>query len=134
MIREWEEFHGGPSEPARERLHVTINPRCIILLNKKVSEALGDPASAMLLYDRRNQTIGIRAAGPGDIKPFPVKQHPKGSHRGIYAKPFCRHHKIIPTEHIRFQNPELDQDGVLTLDLHNTEPVEKKKRRPIMPD
>lgn len=129
MIRDWEEFHGGPTEPSRSRMHVTLNTRCILLLNRKVFDALGDPAAAMLLFDRRNQTIGVRAAGPADIKPFPLKPHPKGSHHGIYAKPFCRHHGIIPAEPVRFTTPEIDHDGTLILSLHHTEPVQAKKRK-----
>lgn len=132
IVREWDEYHGGPIDTARDRLHVTLSGRALILLNRNVFKLLGEPEWAMLLYDRRNHTIGVRPAGPTDIKPFPVKRHIKGSHHYIHAKPFCRHHNILPTEHVRFTTPELNHEGILILDLQQTEPVVPKKRKPRM--
>lgn len=129
MTRSWEEYHGGPNEPLRERWHVTLNRRCILLLNRKAAEAIGTPEMAMLLYDGRNKAIGVRAAGASDINPFPVLPHPKGSHFSIYMRPFCRHFGINSSDHIRFTAPEIDNDGVMVLDLNRIEPVERKKRK-----
>lgn len=128
IIYNWEEYTSGPNEPPAERLHITLNPRGMLLLNRRAYEMIGRPAAAMLMYDRRHQAIGIRAAGPGDMKPFPLKAHPKGSHHSIQARPFCRHNGILPPEAVRFTEPELDRDGILILSLHRTEPVAPKKR------
>lgn len=131
FAREWEEFQGGPTVPAGDRRHVTLSVRCILLLNRKVFEEMGRPASVMLLFDRKNRTIGVRTARPDDVKPFTVKSHPKGSHHAIHAKPFCRYYQAIPKKAIRFTEPWLDREGNLVLSLKQTEPVVPKKRKAL---
>ncbi len=129
IIRRWVEYTDGPTEPTADRLYVTLNPRGMLLLNRRAFAELGRPAAAMLLYDERNGAIGLRAAGKSDAKPFPVKSHPKGSHHLVYAKPFCRRFGIRPAAAIRFSDPEIDRDGIMILSLQDCEPVVPKVRR-----
>lgn len=125
--RNWEEYTLGPNPAGSDHPHVTLNTRCVILLNKKVHADIGSPEFASLLYDRDNQTIGILPASNPARRPFPIKKYRKGAHL-IYAKPFCRHYDIIPPSHVRFLDPRIDHDGILCLDLNAVAPVTPKKR------
>jgi hypothetical protein len=127
--REWETFEGGQYEPLSTRRHITLNLRRIFLINKNVFNELGQPEAVMLMYDRKNQTIGMRAAVDGDVRPFPVAPHPKGSHYHIHAAKFCRHYGIELKRHIRFAEPWFDTNGILVLQLNYTEPVVGRDRR-----
>ena len=123
MTRQWKMFKGGPTGPRRERLHVTLNRRGVILINYKMFEAMGQPEAAFLLYDERFQVIGIQPARQGEAYSFPIKHKEKTSHRTIYAWPFCKSFKVFPTNTVFFTNPEIDGDGVLVLDMNRAEEV-----------
>jgi len=123
MIREWKLFKGGPSLPRRDRLYVTLNTRGMILINHKLFDEMGRPEAALLLYDERNQTIGVQPARPGEQYSFPLKIRGNASHRSIYAWPFCKLFKLRPEKTVRFTDPKLDDDGILLLDLHNSHQV-----------
>lgn len=120
MVREWKVFKGEPTAPIRDRLRVTLNPRGAILINRKAFEVMGRPEAAVLMYDERQQTIGLQPARVGEQYAFPLKRKDKVTHRTIYAWPFCKFFKLKPQKTVVFTNPELDHDGVLMLDLHST--------------
>ncbi len=113
-MRTWDEFFGGPNLAGDKRLYVSLNRKGVLLLNKRAFEKIGAPKAAILLYDRRNSTIGLRAATPDTKHAFPFKRKPFE----IRAMPFCRHHKLKVPRTISFPNPEIDPDGTLLLDLH----------------
>ena len=128
MTRQWKMFKGGPTGPRRERLHATLNPRGVILINNKLFEAIGRPEAAFLLYDERFQVIGVQPASPGEAYSFPFRHKEKTSHRTIYAWPFCKSFKLFPTNTIFFTSPEIDNDGVLVLDMNKAEEVITSRR------
>ncbi|MEP7074483.1 MAG: hypothetical protein ABI878_01630 [Acidobacteriota bacterium] len=120
MLRRWDEFFGGPNVPSEGRVHVTLNANGVILLNPKAFEKLGSPETAVLLYDRRNETIGLRQASADTLHAFPVKPKLKFRHWLIHARPFCRHHKLRVERTIAFPDANTDTDGTLLLDLHTS--------------
>ena len=125
MIRQWDEYTAGPTKPRDERLHVTLNQKGVIFLNRKMHEVLGRPAAAILLFDRRNGLIGIRPANAKHA--FPLKKKSVGTGRIIHASPFCRHHGIKIDGSVVFNDLELEKDGTLTLALHTATNVGWKR-------
>jgi hypothetical protein len=59
MDREFERFVGGPNEAVSRRLHVTITPQHLILLNRKMYIQLGRPAAVHLGFSRQRDTIAV---------------------------------------------------------------------------
>ena len=129
MIEEWEEFEAGPTPPRSERIHVTLNKRNVILLNGNIHEKLGSPEAVIFLFDKVNSIIGINPASPNMSNAFPVKQKGRGRHRLIRATPFCKKYGIMLDGTMAFLNPEIDDDGVLRLDLKATTPATRRGRR-----
>ena len=122
MVREWKIFKGEPTPRRRDRLRVTINPRGVILVNRKAFEVMGRPEAVLLMYDERHQAIGLQPASAGEQYAFPLKSKDKVTHRTIYAWPFCKFFKLKPPKTVSFTSPELDHNGVLMLHLnHATE-------------
>jgi hypothetical protein len=128
MISHWEEFGAGPTPPPSERMHVTLNPRNVILLNGNIHEKLGYPEAVILLFDKVNSIIGLNPAPPSLSNAFPLKQKGRGRHRLVRATPFCKCHKIMVDGTTAFLNPEIDDDGVLRLDLNATMPATRRGR------
>lgn len=130
-IREWEEYDGGPRDRHKGRMHVTLNRRGMLLLNRTAYDALGRPDAAKLLFDRRRKIIGVRAAEPNDLRPFTFKTYRNGSHRELQIHAFCVAYESVPTETIAFVNPTVDQNNILNLDLQNTRSatIDRKRTR-----
>lgn len=101
-------------------LRVTLSPRGVLLLNKLAYEALDTPPAVKLLFDERNNRIGLKAQDPRRTNAFPVRQKDKWQNYQIRVSPFCKHHAIKVTRTILFNDIDLDDEGALTLELAKT--------------
>lgn len=116
--RNWEEFPVGPGKKRGEGgLHVTINRKSEIMIGAEAYERMGEPDAAVLLYDRRNLTIGIAPAEPDAVNAYPMVAKRNCRHRVVRANLFCRHHLIYVPRTAAFGKAEIDEDGILILDL-----------------
>lgn len=122
-MQEWTEYDAGPRSPSRDRLHVTLNPRGVILLNGRAYETMGCPEAAVLLYDERRSMIGLRPDRIGVRNAFPLSQKGKNAHRLIYASAFCRRFGIKVDKTVVFPTAGLNHDGIMVLDMHSTTEV-----------
>ena len=126
LERDFERFHGGPNEPASKRLHVTISPTKLILLNHNAYHLIGKPAAVYLNFSRLRDIIAIEPASPNASDSFPVIQNT--SNWRINAAPFCRNFNIDPDTQLKFIRPEFENDALI-LKLKETVSVGGRKRR-----
>ncbi len=126
LEREFERFHGGPNEAASKRLHVTISPAKLILLNRNVYNLLGKPSAVYLNFSRTRDIIALEPASPRVPESFPVIQNT--CNWRINAAPFCRHFNIDIDTQLKFIRPELE-GSALMLKLTETISVGGRKRR-----
>lgn len=129
MDRSFEKFRGGPTKPAQDRMHVTINKINVISLNKNAHRHLGGPMAVYLFFSREQDTIAIEPSSPRLPESFPVLEKNSSGWR-VNAAPFCRHFGIDIDTTLKFIDPEI-RDGALHLKLSETVSVAqvKKKRR-----
>ena len=126
MDREFERFRGGANEALSERLHVTISPAKLILLNRNVYNLFGKPDAVYLNYSRERDIIAIEHASPRSPECFPVMVN--GAGWRISAAPFCRHFGIKIDTTLKFVSPEIVGDA-LQLKLGETTVVGGRKRK-----
>ncbi len=96
-------------------MHVTLNHRCVILMNDNVYRMMGKPRAAVMLFNRRDSVIGLSPAHPEIEDAFPIRH--KLGNWVIFASSFCQHYGIKVEKTQAFVNPDLDKNGVLRLDL-----------------
>jgi len=120
MLKDWKEFDAGPIASMRNRIRVTLSPQGKILLNRLAFQALDQTQAVVLLFDESDRTIGLKPADPTRKNAFAVKQWDRFHNRTILAASFCRHYNLLPTRTILFNNAEVDNDGVLRLELRET--------------
>ena len=126
MDRDFERFIGGPNEARQDRLYVTLSPTRNLVINRKVYEQLGQPASVRLYYSRRRDCIGVERS-PGSFNDsFPVMANGPVGYR-ISAAPFCRHFGISVESTVKFISPEFDGESLL-LNLGETISVARPGR------
>lgn len=123
----WEQFKGGPFQRRTDAHRVSIDHHCLIRINRYTANALGNPEAVLLLYDRQHNRIGVLPAKRINKEAFPIYVN-EGRHT-IMAASFCRHFGISVTGTERFNDPEIDSDGMLRLDLRSTHNVSNRKVR-----
>jgi hypothetical protein len=132
LERQFEKFTGGPSGKRMSgRFRITINKRGTIYFSDRAYEAIGRPKAVALYYNREDDVIAIEPAYPRFIQNFPVKQAQMGW--VVWAASFCRHYRIDIADTDVFNRPEVNNDGILLLNLRDTTRVggfAKKRARP----
>jgi hypothetical protein len=130
MALHWETFKGGPTKPENQDFAITINRKNVLTFNRYAVKALGNPEAVMLMFEKKESLIGIVASSLKDKDAFPLKR--KGARDinwTVHVAPFCRHHKIMIDKTERFEHPEIDEAGILRLDLKNTHDVSNRRKR-----
>jgi len=127
MIKYWEKFNGGPTPPPDKRVHVTLSAKGVILFNRNAFKLLGSPRAACLYFNKADSKIGVSSAHPQYAGAFPVRD--KGHYFLINAIPFCRHYGIRVDRTQQFVRPDIDNDGILHLDLTTTVTVGRVTRK-----
>lgn len=122
MARHWEKFTDGPFIRSGDRVHVTLNGKGVFQMNRRAYETLGKPAAAVLYFEKATSMIGIAAAHERLREAFPVNNKNE-TYWTINAIPFCRHFGIRIDGTEAFADPEIDQEGILQLDLRTTRRV-----------
>ena len=128
MKPKWEKFNGRPfRNRASNEVRVTLATQGLIYLNGKAYDALKQPAAVEILFDGNRRIIGLKATDRRNSNAFPVVNH-VGNYWRISAASFCQHYRIKPRGTMLFQNVDLDNEGVMMLDLMNTVTVTRGAR------
>jgi hypothetical protein len=118
----FDKFEDGPPESLGKRINVTINNKGYFFVNRKAILAMGEPDAVVLMFDQVRNVIGMKRSPIERKNAFRlIRRAAHETGRMIYCANFCRHHKIVPAETIRFADPEVNKDGILILDLNQTE-------------
>ena len=129
MERRWLECTRHEKLGRWAELFVTMNPKGDIGMSRFTHEAMEGPERYVLLYDTLNNTIGLKPAGPSSPNAFPAGRRGMHGGRVIHARRLCNEFGIRLPENVRFENPTIDQDGILLLDLRNARPAPRALRR-----
>lgn len=115
MARNWEIFD-EPSTPRLAELHVSMSPAGTMLLSRNTYAAMGDPSHVVMLWDARNDTVGIRPVPPRTLNAFRVYPTNRAGAYRFHAMRFLVKHDIKLSYTVRFPTAEIE-DGVLILEL-----------------
>ena len=128
MTTHWQSYRGGPTKTPGDVVNISINSKSVITLNRRAVNLLNGAAAVTLLFDEKNSIIGIVPSNRRNPEAFPLRLK-NGSTWVIHAAPFCRHFHISPDRTERFDDPAVDDEGILRLDLKHTHNVSLRKRR-----
>jgi len=123
MEREWEQAKWAPIQGVRVGHYASINSKGVIVINRFTFEALRSPEAAFIYFDRANSSLGIEHAHPRSDDSYPIKPNGKDGAKQIRAGHAANQFNIHMTGTMRFQNPHIDDRGILVLDLRNVVPV-----------
>ena len=121
LDKKWEKFRGGPQAgPAamRNQVRVTINRKGLIFMNVRMFTEMGRPKAVALYYNREDDAIAVQPAYERFDEHFLVVKRQTGW--AVHASTFCRHWGISVPNTERFLRPDLDNEGILYLNLRET--------------
>ena len=78
----------------------------------------GRPKAVALDYNREDDAIALEPAYERFTEHFKVVKRQMGW--AVHASTFCRHHKIRVPNTERFLRPDIDDEGILKLNLRET--------------
>ena len=140
MKADWIEIKRGDIMPQFAGIHVSMNPEGHIALNGATHQMLGEPAAYLLLYDRVNNRIGLKPAAKAARNAYPVLRRNRTS-AVVFAHRLIREQRIILPHTLQFDEADIDEDGILILDLRSAKPsrralaaVERMKQKLARPN
>lgn len=118
----WLRFEARPQERLFSRVHVTINHKGLIHVGRAAYELLGRPQAVTLYYEPELAKIALEPAEVrtrGSIRCIPK------DYGAIYlsSAAFCRRNDITIVGTHAFREPEINHNGIMVLDLNETERV-----------
>ena len=128
MSERWTEFQGRPNKADKDRPRVTLSNRNVLRMNRKAFEAFGMPAAVKLSYEEDRRIIGLTPADPQCENAFPVKIKDKWNNREIHIQPLCRHFGIDIRRTQLFTEIDIDNQGMMRLELNRTVTIGRSER------
>lgn len=106
-------------------LYITLNPKGEIVMSRVTYERLGAPGAFHILFDTVNNRIGLKPTSPSLRNAYPAAKH--GSHGGRMVRAFrmMQDFAIDLPDTVRFHDAEIDEEGILILDLRSARVSER---------
>lgn len=117
MKADWIETKRGDVMPQYAGVHVTMNAKGFIVMNRVTYEMTGAPAAFLLLYDRVNCRVGLKPATVSTRNAYPALKSNKTGAKMVKAFRMMREQRINLVHTVQFDDAEIDEDGILILDL-----------------
>ena len=97
-------------------------------MNSAAYEALGRPSAVRFYFDETLNRIGVKATSADQRFAFPVKQRKPFSYRFVHAGSFCSHFGIQPERTVSFNDINVDDEGIMTLELAKATKISRGAR------
>ena len=94
-----------------------MNRKGTIAMTKYTYQRMAEPKAFVLLFDDVNNRIGLKPAALATRNAYRVVPNGKYGGKMVHAYRLTREFGIDVRETIEFKDPEIDQDGILVLDL-----------------
>lgn len=135
MRPDWRECPTGHKRAHRwAAFYVTMNRKGEIVISGPTYAKMGEPAAVNLLFDTVNSRIGLKPTALAMRNAFRVGIRGKHGGRVVRAYPLMQEFRIQLPETIRFYDADIDDDGVLILDLRTARvPPGVQRRRSSRP-
>ncbi len=122
MKADWIEIKRGDIMPQYAGIYATLNRKGTIVISRGTHELLGAPKAFLLLYDKANNRIGLKPAALTTRNAYPAGVTNRSGGKKIHAHRLLREQRIILPHTLQFDEADIDEDGILILDLRAAKP------------
>jgi len=99
-------------------------------MNRRGFERLGSPKAFLILYDAANHAVGLKPATPLTRNSYPVGNSGKHGGRRVNIYRLLTEQKIRIDQTLEFPDAEIDEDGILVLNLRTAVISNRALRHP----
>ncbi len=117
MRADWQEVPRGDVMPQYAGIYVTMNPMGDIVMSRVTYEMMGSPKAFLILFDKTNRRIGLKPAALATRNAYPARVSNRAGAKMVRGHRLTRDHRIDLPHTVRFYDADIDEDGILTLDL-----------------
>ena len=117
MRADWQEVPRGDMMPQYAGIYVTMNPAGDIVMSRVTYEMMGEPKAFLILYDKPNNRIGLKPAHLSTRNAYPARVSNRAGAKMVRGHRLTREHRIILPHTVQFYDADIDEDGILILDL-----------------
>ena len=129
MRADWQEVPRGDVMPQYAGIYVTMNPMGDIVMSRVTYEMMDAPKALVILFDTTNKRIGLKPAALTTRNAYPVRVSNKCGAKMVRGHRLTREHRIDLPQTIRFYDAEIDEDGILLLDLRTAKVSPRARKR-----
>ena len=130
MKREWQQVTLDGVRPQWAGIYVTMNRKGEIVMNRVTYQKLGEPDGIALFFDKVNSCIGLQPTSRQLRNAFPVRAYGRHGGRCVRAFKLMQEHRIRVPETLEFGDAEIDEDGILVLDLRTAKVSKRALNHP----
>jgi hypothetical protein len=117
MKANWQEVPNGDMSPQTSGIYVTMNPKGQIAMSRGTYQMLDEPPAFLVLYDKANNRVGLQPAALSTKNAYRACKHNSCGGRAVHCYRLTRIHRIDLPQTVRFFDADIDEDGILRLDL-----------------
>lgn len=128
MFKQFELFEKMPTTRTSTSIRVSLNPRGSFTLNRKAFEALNEPETVELYFDKTSRLVGMKACSPELRHAYPVKKQGTSNSWLVRGRAFCNYYNIRIPITVVFDDIEVE-DGMVILDLQKVRETDQRKPR-----
>lgn len=139
MKANWQECRYYPaSQAAWVRFYVTLSPKGDFHFSRRTFERMGEPAAVRIFFDPAQGRFGLKPVAVGARNAFRVCRYGRRGGRRVFAGAVLKECDINLQQTIQFYDVDLDNDGLLILDLRSARVPNRvlnhpTRRRPSSP-
>lgn len=125
----WNVFKGRQfqSRAARHHPRVTLDKNGVFYLNEKAWLVMDSPQSVELSSDDSGRIFGMKGCDPTQENAFQLRER-SGKNHCIAAAAFFQNLRMHLDRTVLFQNVDLDNSGVLILDMNTSVTIRRGAR------
>jgi hypothetical protein len=116
MKANWEELPKDNTPSWTAGIYVTMNPKGNIAMSRVTYEMLDEPAAFVIYFDKINNRIGLKPAALSTKNAYRACVY-SGKGKVVFAHRLVRKYRIDLPQTVRFYDADIDEDGILVLDL-----------------
>jgi hypothetical protein len=93
-----------------------MNPKGNIVMSRVTYQMLDEPKAFVIFFDKTNRRIGLKPATLATRNAYPARAQHAGA-KMVRGYRLMREGRIILPQTVRFDDADIDEDGILVLDL-----------------
>jgi len=117
MRPDWIEIKRGDVMPQYAGIYVTMNAGGDIVMSRVTYQMMGEPKAFVILYDKVNNRIGLKPAALATRNAYPARVSNRSGAKVVRGHRLVREYRIDLPYTVRFYDADIDEDGILRLDL-----------------